>query len=454
MKKSLGWAGVIRLGLVQAAIGSVVVLATSTLNRVMVVELALPAVFPGLLVALHYAVQMARARVGHGSDVGGRLTSWILGGMVVLGLGGVGAAASVALLSISHVGGMIAAIVAYAVIGLGVGACGTSLLVLLAKSVEAARRPAAATLTWVMMFVGFVITTAVAGQLLDPYSHTRLIAVVAAICLADVAVTALAIWNVESGLTAPSLAADPGRAAHRASFRQSLAQVWRERTARHFTIFIFVSMLAYSGQELLLEPFVARVFGLSPGQSARVASLQHAGALVGMVLVAILGTALVRRRGSRGIRVWTVGGCAASAVALVGLVVAALNPADWPLRENMFVLGVANGVFAVAAIGSMMTLVSADGPERQGLRMGLWGAAQAIAFAVGGALSAGAVDLATHLLVVRPPAYALVFALQAGLFVAAAIVALGVAATSAKPSDQSADVGIGTPPSNAPPIPT
>ncbi|MGI4951866.1 MAG: PucC family protein, partial [Janthinobacterium lividum] len=68
----LGWLGIARLGVVQAALGSVVVLMTSTLNRVMVVELALPAIIPGMLVALHYAVQVLRPRLGYGSDVGGR----------------------------------------------------------------------------------------------------------------------------------------------------------------------------------------------------------------------------------------------------------------------------------------------------------------------------------------------------------------------------------------------
>ena len=69
----LGWIAIARLGLVQAALGAVVVLTTSTLNRVMVVELAIAAVIPGLLVGLHYAVQIARPVWGHGSDVGGLL---------------------------------------------------------------------------------------------------------------------------------------------------------------------------------------------------------------------------------------------------------------------------------------------------------------------------------------------------------------------------------------------
>lgn len=56
----LGWSGILRLGLVQTALGAIVVLMTSTINRVMVVELALPAMVPGLLVALHYGVRMKR----------------------------------------------------------------------------------------------------------------------------------------------------------------------------------------------------------------------------------------------------------------------------------------------------------------------------------------------------------------------------------------------------------
>ena len=93
---TLGWSGIFRLGLVQAMLGSVVVLTTSTLNRVMVVELALPALLPGLLVALHYAVQMTRPRMGYGSDLGQRRTPWIIGGMAVLALGGFGGAVATA----------------------------------------------------------------------------------------------------------------------------------------------------------------------------------------------------------------------------------------------------------------------------------------------------------------------------------------------------------------------
>jgi BCD family chlorophyll transporter-like MFS transporter len=80
----LGWLSIVRLGLVQASLGSIVVLTTSVLNRVMVVELMLAAVIPGLLVGLHYGVQISRPLWGHGSDRGGRRTPWIVGGILCL----------------------------------------------------------------------------------------------------------------------------------------------------------------------------------------------------------------------------------------------------------------------------------------------------------------------------------------------------------------------------------
>ena len=92
MNGTFGWLAVVRLGFVQACLGAVVVLTTSTLNRVMVVELALPALLPGILVAMHYLVQVVRPRMGHGSDLGQRRTPWIVGGMGVLATGGLLAA--------------------------------------------------------------------------------------------------------------------------------------------------------------------------------------------------------------------------------------------------------------------------------------------------------------------------------------------------------------------------
>jgi len=418
----LGWIGIARLGLVQTALGAIVVLTTSTMNRVMVVELALPAMLPGILVALHYAVQISRPRLGYGSDVGGRRTPWIIGGMTVLATGGVGAAVATALMDRFPVGGVVLAIAAFLLIGLGVGASGTSLLVLLAKRVDDRRRAAAATVVWLMMIAGFVVTATVAGGFLDPYSPERLVAVTAVVAGLALLVTLVAVRGVE-GHARPSSAAVADAAA--VPFRVAMAQVWNEPRARRFAVFVFVAMLAYSAQDLILEPFAGTVFGMTPGESTRLSGVQHGGVLLGMALVALCGMGFGGRRyGS--LRGWTIGGCCASAAALLLIALGGLIGGDWPLRWTVFALGVANGAFAVAAIGSMMGLVGAGRARREGVRMGLWGAAQAMAFGLGGFLGTAAVDLARFLIGSPAVAYGIVFAAEAVLFLVAALLAIRV----------------------------
>jgi BCD family chlorophyll transporter-like MFS transporter len=414
-----GWWAIVRLGLVQMSLGAIVVLTTSTLNRVMVVELALPALLPGLLVGVHYAMQGLRPRMGFGSDVGGRRTPWIAGGMLVLALGGVGAAGATALMAGQPVAGTVAAVLAFATIGVGVSAAGTSLLVLLAKRVPEARRAAAATIVWLMMIMGFAITAGVAGRLLDPYSPQRLIAVTGVVALCAVLLTLAALFRLE-GRAEPAAAAEPGQP--RPRFREALAEVWAEPQARRFTVFVFVSMLAYSAQDLILEPFAGAVFGYSPGESTQLAGLQHGGAFAGMLLAAFAGSRLAGRQLGT-LRSWTIGGCLASALTLAGLAGAGLSDGDWPLRANVFALGVANGAFAIAAIASMMRLAGEGHARREGVRMGLWGAAQALAFGIGGLAGAAASDLARWLISTTGWAYASVFALEGLLFVASAALA-------------------------------
>jgi BCD family chlorophyll transporter-like MFS transporter len=425
MSGHFGAFSVLRLGLVQSSLGAIVVLTTSTLNRVMVVEMALPALLPGLLLALHYVVQISRPRMGHGSDLGRRRTPWIIGGMVTLAAGGWLAALATVWMGTSVVAGVVLALLAYTLIGLGVAASGTSLLVLLAKRVVPERRAAAATTVWIMMIAGFVVTAGVAGSLLDPFSPQRLLWVAGGVAVSAVLLTALALV----GLEGPAHAAAASSTAP-VPFKQALADAWAEPRARRFTVFVFVSMLAFSMQDLILEPFAGLVFGLTPGATTRLSGAQHGGALVGMLLAAAAGSRWAGRQWGT-LRTWTVWGCVASALALGGLVCAGLVGPAWPLQGNVFALGLATGAFSIAAIGSMMGLAGAGEAGHEGVRMGLWGAAQAMAFALGGVLGTAASDLTRWLIADAGPAYALVFLLDALLFVWAARLAARVEARAA-----------------------
>ncbi len=436
MSAPLGWLGIARLGLVQTALGAIVVLTTSTMNRVMVVELALPAMLPGALVAFHYAVQMLRPRWGHGSDTGGRRTPWIVGGMAILALGGIGAALATAEMATSVPAGIALAIAAFLMIGIGVGASGTSLLALLATSVDPSRRAAAATVVWVMMIAGFVVTAGTAGYFLDPFSPGRLVTVTAIVAAIAFVVTLGAVAGVEPR---GGRGAAPESAARstvpKPAFREALASVWAEPEARRFTIFVFMSMLAYSAQDLILEPFAGIVFGMTPGESTRLSGLQNGGVLIGMLLVGIAGSSLANRRlGS--LRFWTVSGCVASAFALGAIALGGVFGPAWPLRACVAALGVSNGAFAVAAIGSMMALAGSGGPSREGIRIGLWGSAQALAFGLGGFIGTVAVDAMRPLLGSPGPAYAIVFFCEALLFIVAARLAWRVGGQARRQDSQ------------------
>lgn len=417
---SYGWISIVRLGLVQVALGSIVAITNSTLNRVMVVELALLATLPGALVAMHYAVQALRPRWGYGSDIGGRRTPWIIGGMAVLAAGGICAAASTVVMSASVWLGIAASVLAYLLIGIGVGACGTNLLALLATRVAPQRRPAAAAVVWLMMIAGIVVTSKTVGAMLDPFSFSRLVAVTAGVCAIAFLLTVIATWKLEGATFAKPVASASTEPPP--PFSQALSQVWSETESRRFALFVFVAMLAYNAQDLILEPFAGLVFGLTPGETTSLSGVQHQGVFMGMLAAGVIGSYFSSTRlGS--MRGWTIWGCAASAVALIGLSLVGLMGAGALLKPAVFSLGAANGAFAVAAIGSMMNLAGSGRKSREGTRMGIWGAAQAMAFGLGGFMGTLGVDIARVFFDDPAKSYGIVFATEGVLFLFAAMLA-------------------------------
>lgn len=422
-RSGLGWIDIVRLGMVQAALGAIVVLTNSTLNRVMIVELGLAAVIPGLLVGVHYGVQITRPLWGHRSDKGDSRTLWILLGLALLALSGTLASATTLLFAQNHALGLCVAFIAYILIGIGIGASGTSLLALIATRTPRGRQATAATITWMMMILGIIITSIITGIALEPYSHLRLIEVTAATGAIAFAITWLAVLGIEHKRPTAAIPAAPPSGGP--GFRESLREVWYDGEARLFTLFIAMSMLAYSMQDLILEPFAGLLFGFSPGQSTQLSGVQHGGVFAGMALVGLAGF-LAGGRFPGLPRLFIIAGCLGSAAALAGLCLAATLAPHWPLAPHIFVLGFANGMFAVAAIGTMMQLATQGRNGNAGLRMGVWGAAQAISFGIGGLLGSVALDLGRILTGTDGRAFGLVFGLEALLFLASTIIASGI----------------------------
>ncbi len=415
---TLSWFSIFRLGLVQMALGSIVVLTTSTLNRLMVVEGALPAVIPGLLVSFHYGIQITRPAWGFFSDTGNNRTKWILIGINVLGLGGILATLGVITIEVNFLLGILISVLAYGLIGLGVGCSGTSLLAFLAIATKPDRRAAAASVTWLMMIFGIAATAGIVGILIEPYSETRLITIVSAVCIFASILTFIAIFGVEKSHS---------QYIERKERREQpllvgLREIWVEPKARMFTLFVAVSMTAYFMQELILEPYAGLVFNLSPGETTSLSGVQNMGIFFGMLAVGIGVSGF--KIGS--LKMWVCFGCLGSAVSLVAISLFAYNSFGISFGVPVFILGFCNGAFAVGAIGSMMQLAGHGKLNREGTRMGLWGASQAIAAGFGGLLGTVLVDIFRALSFETALAFGIVFFFEASLFIVAAIMGLRI----------------------------
>jgi BCD family chlorophyll transporter-like MFS transporter len=266
-----------------------------------------------------------------------------------------------------------------------------------------------------MMIFGIAVTAGVSGQLLAPFSFERLVAVTAAVCVIAAILAAIAAkgaWGMQRPpLTAPAVAEG-------ASFGETIRDALRDPTTRRFAFFVFAAMLAYSAQDLILEPFAGRVFNMTPGESTKLGGIQHGGVMLGMLGAAILSA----RFGS--LRIWAAAGCVASAAALLVLANSPWIGGVPLLQGTVFALGVANGVFAVGAIGSMMAMTAADTTRGTGIRLGVYGAAQAIAYGVGSLGGGVASDITIATMGDAARGYVAVFAFEAVLFIVAAFMAL------------------------------
>jgi len=427
----MNWFSILRLGLVQLCIGSSVVIPLSTLNRLMKVELALPATIAGFLIALHYAVQLTRVNWGYLSDKTQNRSQWIIFGMLILGIGGVLASVSIPLIESNFAYGIMLALFSYTLIGFGVGAAGTPLLALLASYSSKSQKGFAASITFLMMILGLAITGITTGIILDPYSHQKLMKITASLAIITNILSYLSLKNLEKSLLNNADARIPNSIRYDAPFLTGIKKIWMEREARLFTIFIFISMGAFSMQDPILEPFAGEVFGFAVGESTKLDGFHKVGTLIGIILIILclskfrigFGSFSIfknERLGSE--KLWLITGCLFSALSLFIISLLGLTYRDpGILNSVVFFFGISNGVFTAGILGTMLHLASrGSGDNSTGTRMGIWGAAQAYATMIAVFFSTVLVDILGLMMNSLPSVYGIVFLTAASFFIAAA----------------------------------
>jgi BCD family chlorophyll transporter-like MFS transporter len=374
---------ILRLSLFQVSVGMAMVLLQGTLNRVMVVELSVPASLVGLMLALPLVFAPLRALIGHRSDYhhsafGLRRIPYIwLGSM--LQFGGF-AMMPFALLLLAdadnqfNVLGQFGAALAFLLVGAGLHTTQTAGLALATDLAPAEKRPRVVALLYVTLLGAWALSSLLFGQLLTNFSQELLIQVIQGVALATIILNVVALWKQE--------AIDATRAANPVP-RPPFLETWRNFTrggrASRLLVVVGLGTAGFAMQDILLEPYGGQILGLSVSQTTALNAIWAAGSLIAFALAArILG------RGAEPYRIAAFGALI-GILAFVAVILSAPLDATWLYRSGAGLIGFGGGLFLVGTLTAAMAL--AEGGF-SGLALGAWGAVQAtsmgLAFAAGG----------------------------------------------------------------------
>ncbi len=415
----------LRLSLFQVSVGMALVLLVGTLNRVMIVELSVPATIVGVMLALPVLFAPFRALIGfksdnHRSAFGWRRVPYIWKG-TLLQFGGF-AVMPFALLVLSGYQeahdlppwiGQASAGVAFLLVGAGLHMVQTVGLALATDLVDEADQPKVVGLMYVMLLVGMIVSAFVFGLLLEPYHPGRLVQVIQGAAVATMVLNGVALWKQE--------ARDPLRArAMKTAPTPRFADAWRAlaRVAgfRRLLVVIALGTAGFGMADVLLEPFGGQILAMSVAATTRLSMALAFGSL--------LGFGYASRTLGRGASPLAVSGWGAMiGVGAFALVMASASALAAPLlAAATMIAGFGAGLFSHGTLTASMRAAPKD---QIGLALGAWGAVQTTAAGVAIAIGGATRDVIVAAPLGAGPAtpYLVVFAIEI------ALLALALAAT-------------------------
>jgi MFS transporter, BCD family, chlorophyll transporter len=380
--KELPLGRLLRLSLFQVSVGMAMVLLNGTLNRVMIVELDVPAWLVALMVSLPLVFAPFRALVGfrsdtHRSSLGWRRVPYIwMGSLLQFGGLAIMPFALIVLSGDTHgpvAFGQAGAALAFLLVGAGLHTTQTAGLALATDLAPPDARPRVVALLYVMLLVGMVASSLVFGALLTNFAQVRLIQVIQGAALVTMVLNMIALWKQE--------ARDPTRTSHdqpRPAFRDSWRQFIRGGRASRLLVATGLGAAAFSMQDILLEPYGGQIMKLGVGATTALTALMAGGALIAFMLASRF-----LYHGGDPHRLAAYG--ALTGVAAFAAVIFA-DPLGSPFlfRIGAGLIGFGGGLFSVGTLTAAMGLESND---QSGLALGAWGAVQASA--AGGAIALG-----------------------------------------------------------------
>ena len=371
----------LRLSLFQVSVGMALVLLTGTLNRVMIVELDVPAWLVGLMVSIPVLIAPFRALIGFKSDthksvLGWRRVPYIWFG-TLMQFGGF-AILPFALLVLTGDGhgsamwGEVGAALAFLLIGAGINTTQTAGLALANDLASEETRPRVVALLYVMLLLGMVVSALVFGSLLHDFTAKQLIQIIQGVAVITVVLNVIAMWKQEA--RNPKLTA---KDAPRISFSQAWAQFSAAGRAKRLLVGVGLGSAAFSMQDILLEPFGGQVFGLNVGQTTWLTATLALGTLAGFAISA--------RRLSRGGDPYRLAslGILAGIMAFAAVIFSQVLDMVSLFQTGAFFIGLGGGLFSVGMLTAAMDLASSGAGTMSGFALGAWGGVQATAAGIG-----------------------------------------------------------------------
>ena len=414
----------LRLSLFQVSVGMAVVLLIGTLNRVMIVELNVPASLVAVMVALPLLFAPFRALIGfrsdnHRSALGWKRVPFIWRGTLVqfgglsimpfalLVLSG-GAEAAHAPLWIGRVG----AAIAFLLVGAGLHTTQTVGLALATDLAPVESQPKVVGLMYVMLLLGMLVSALVFGALLADFTPFRLVQVIQGCAVATIVLNMVALWKQETRRPVPGSAAR----APLPTFAESWAKFAHGGQALRRLVAVGLGTMAFSMEDILLEPYGGQILHLTVGTTTKLTATLAFGGLLGFGLAS-----RVLSRGADPFRMASYG-------AMVGVLAFACVILSAPMDSaplfagGSLLIGFGAGLFGHGTLTATMNLAPAN---QRGLALGAWGAVQATAAGVAAALGGILRDLVSGLDAVSgDPAlagYTTVYATEVALLLATLI---------------------------------
>ena len=388
----------LRLSLFQVTVGMAVVLLAGTLNRVMIVELAVPATLVAVMLALPLIFAPLRVLIGHKSDthvsaLGLRRVPYIWKGTLYQ-FGGF-AIMPFALLVLSGYAeaidaprslGLSSAALAFLLVGAGVHMVQTVGLALATDLVKEEDQPKVVGLMYVMLLFGMVLSALVYGALLENYSPGRLIQVIQGSAVVTVALNLFALWKQEARNRdrAQRMARTP-----RVPFRIAWAKLSGQAGLMRVLVVIAMGTLGFGAADVLLEPYGGQALGLSVAETTKLTALLAGGTLIGFGIASrVLGDGGVPER-------LALTGAALGVPGFAAIILASLGGGAPLFLVGTFLTGLGAGVFGHATLTATIRSAARD---QIGLALGTWGAVQATSAGIGVALA----GIVRDIIAVRP----------------------------------------------------